>query len=105
VVFTVVFFFVFFTLVSGPRHSLRLKPSDTGVYEPRIRARLGTTEGEAAGQGAELATFLDRIMTLAGRERIADVCVRPLPPPPALASSGGRRARNLLSLALSPRLG
>jgi len=37
------FFFFFFTLVTGPRRSLRLKLSDTRVYEPQIRARLGTT--------------------------------------------------------------
>ena len=30
----------FFTLVTGPRRSLNLKPSDTRVYEPQIRARL-----------------------------------------------------------------
>ena len=29
----------FFTLVSGPRRSLRLDLSDTRVYEPQIRAR------------------------------------------------------------------
>jgi len=39
----VFFFFLFFTLVTGPRRSLSLKLSDTGVYEPQIRARLGTT--------------------------------------------------------------
>ena len=33
----------FFTLVTGPRRSLRLKRSDKRVYEPQIRARLGTT--------------------------------------------------------------
>jgi len=33
----------FFTLATGPRRSLRLKLSDTRVYEPQIRARLGTT--------------------------------------------------------------
>jgi len=33
----------FFTLVTGPRRSLGLKLSDTRVYEPQIRARLGTT--------------------------------------------------------------
>ena len=31
----------FFTLVTGPRRSLSLKLSDTSVYEPQIRARLG----------------------------------------------------------------
>ena len=36
-------FFFFVTLVTGPRRSLRLKLSDTRVYEPQIRARLGTT--------------------------------------------------------------
>ena len=33
----------FFTLVTGPSRSLSLKLSDTRVYEPQIRARLGTT--------------------------------------------------------------
>jgi len=33
----------FFTLVTGPRRFLSLKLSDTRVYEPQIRARLGTT--------------------------------------------------------------
>ena len=37
------FFFFFFTLVTGPRRSLSLKLSDTRVYAPQIRARLGTT--------------------------------------------------------------
>ena len=35
--------FFFFTLVAGPRRSLRLKLSDTRVYESQTRARLGTT--------------------------------------------------------------
>ena len=35
--------FFFFTLVTGPKSSLSLKLSDTRVYEPQIRARLGTT--------------------------------------------------------------
>jgi len=33
----------FFTLVTGPGRSLSLNLSDTRVYEPQIRARLGTT--------------------------------------------------------------
>jgi len=33
----------FFTLVTGPRRSLSLKLSDTRVYAPQIRARLGIT--------------------------------------------------------------
>ena len=39
------FFFLFFvsTLVTGPLRSLRLKLTDTRVYEPQIHARLGTT--------------------------------------------------------------
>ena len=36
-------FFFFFTLVTGPSRSLSLKLGDTRVYEPQIRARLGTT--------------------------------------------------------------
>ena len=35
--------FFFFTLITGPRRSLSLKLGDTRVYEPYIRARLGTT--------------------------------------------------------------
>jgi len=38
-------FCFFFNLVTGPRRSLSLKLSDTRVYEPQIRARLGTTGG------------------------------------------------------------
>ena len=34
--------FFFFTLITGSRRSLSLKLSDTGVYEPQIRSRLGT---------------------------------------------------------------
>ena len=37
------FFFFFFALVTGPRRSLSHKLSDARVYEPQIRARLGTT--------------------------------------------------------------
>ena len=36
----------FFTLVTGPSRSLSLKLSDARVYEPQIRARLGTTARE-----------------------------------------------------------
>jgi len=39
----VLIFFFFFTLVTGPRRSLSLERSDARVYEPSIRARLGTT--------------------------------------------------------------
>ena len=38
-----VFFFLFFTLVTGPRRAFGLKLSDARVYEPQIRARLVTT--------------------------------------------------------------
>jgi len=34
--------FFLITLIAGPRRSLSLKLSDTRVYEPQIRARLGT---------------------------------------------------------------
>jgi len=39
----IIFFLLLFTLVTGPGRSLSLKLSDTRVYEPHIRARLGTT--------------------------------------------------------------
>jgi hypothetical protein len=38
-----IFLFFFFTLVTAPRRSLSLKLSDTRVYEPQIKACLGTT--------------------------------------------------------------
>jgi len=38
----------FFTLVTGPRRSLSLKLSDTRVYEPQKRARLGHLEKPSA---------------------------------------------------------
>ena len=59
----------FFTLVTGPRRSLSLKLSDTKVYEPQIRARLGnhnTTilgvceRGYRAPVGLEAAWLLQR---------------------------------------------
>ena len=37
------FCFFFFTPVTGPTRSWSLKLSDTRVYEPQIRARLGST--------------------------------------------------------------
>ena len=37
------FLFFFFTLVTGSRRSFSLELSVTKVYEPQIRARLGTT--------------------------------------------------------------
>ena len=36
-----IFFFFFFTLVTGPRRCLSLKLGDTRLYVPGIRARLG----------------------------------------------------------------
>ena len=36
-------FFFFLTRLTGPRRSLSIKLSATRVYEPQIRARLGTT--------------------------------------------------------------
>ena len=44
---TGIFFVSFFTLVTGPSRSLSLTLSDTGVYEPHMRARLGTAGIEA----------------------------------------------------------
>jgi len=43
IILIIILFFFFFTLVAGPRRSLSVKLSDTRVYAPRIRARLGTT--------------------------------------------------------------
>jgi len=40
----------FFTLVTGARRSLSLKLSDTRVYEPQIRARLGGGRVRRASQ-------------------------------------------------------
>ena len=41
-------FFLFFTLVTGPRRSSSLEMSDTRVYEPQIRALLADERPEAA---------------------------------------------------------
>ena len=93
-----IFFFFFFTLVTGPRRSLSLKLSDTRVYEPQIRARLETTETrmhadgkhESEGQGGEqprqtrpqpegarLATIYDRFTAIYERVRISiSICDR-----------------------------
>ena len=48
-----VFFFFFSTLVTGPARSLSLKLSDTRVYEPQVRARLGTTAHFCRRQGRD----------------------------------------------------
>ena len=47
-------FFFFFTLVTGPRRPLSLKLSDTKVYEPHIRARLGNHNTTIIGLHAPL---------------------------------------------------
>ena len=58
------FFFFFFTLVTGPSRSVSL--SDTRVYEPQTRARLGTTahfcrvEGLALSHSFSGACWVDR---------------------------------------------
>ena len=38
-----IFFFFFFALVTGPKRSLSLDLGDTRIFEPQIRACLGTT--------------------------------------------------------------
>jgi len=56
----------FFTLVTGPRRSLSLKLSDTRVYEPQIRARLGTTAHfshlEGLGRGGVVLEGADLVL-------------------------------------------
>ena len=52
-------FFFFFTLVTGPTRSLSLKLSDTRVYEPQIRARLGTTTHFCEVVGIDLEVAVD----------------------------------------------
>ena len=56
------FFCFFFTLVAGPRRSLRLKLSDTRVYEPQLRARLGTRSARCRSLG--IPTPLENLYTL-----------------------------------------
>ena len=51
------FFLFFFTLVAGPRRSLRLKLSDTKVYEPHIRARLGNHNTTILGRPATWSPY------------------------------------------------
>ena len=55
----------FFALVTGPRRSLRLKLSDTRVYEPQKRTRLGPTAPvptlvEDDAEALEASGHLDR---------------------------------------------
>jgi len=76
------FFFFFFNLVTGPRRSLSRKLSDTRVYEPQIRARLGTADG-LAGHSAR-KTFDDPLFCSYIPRAWSSVWVR-----------RGRRARNL----------
>ena len=54
------FFFFFITLVAGRRRSLSLKLSDARVYEPQIRARLGTTVKPGRFKRVERATGVPR---------------------------------------------
>ena len=59
--------FFFFTRVTGPRRSLSLKLSGTRVYEPQIRARLGTRGFQPCGVGPRLAPrerefFIDNLL-------------------------------------------
>jgi len=62
--------FFFFTLVTGPRRSLRLKLGDTRVYEPQIRDLLEVEEEHLAGHEAAL---LDDV--LGGDRQHADLGV------------------------------
>ena len=47
---------IFFTLVTRPRRSLSLQLSDTKVYEPQIRARLGNHNTTILGYPCGIAT-------------------------------------------------
>ena len=49
------FGFFFFTLVTGPRRSVSLKLSETGVYEPQIRGLLVATTHLCEGVVASAA--------------------------------------------------
>ena len=49
----------FFTLVTGPGRSSGLKLSDTRVYEPQIRARLGTTTADVDAVGKRLCAIVE----------------------------------------------
>ena len=59
----------FFTLVTGPRRFLSLKLSDTKVYEPYIRARLGKPQHNTTPDRVELAVFLLLFLELRKRRR------------------------------------
>ena len=54
------FFFFFFTLVTGHGRSLSLKLSDERVYEPPLRARLGTAGGMEEGDFDSTDFWLQR---------------------------------------------
>jgi len=70
--------FFFFTRVTGPRRSMRLKLCDTRVYEPQIRALLGswsaTTGASSAAPAPATTRLVKRILvkhTPAGRATTA----------------------------------
>jgi len=62
-------FFFSFSLVAGPGRSLILKLSDTRVYEPQIRARLGT-----ASHFCEVVVLKLRTVPGDGRLRMGHAC-------------------------------
>jgi len=78
----------FFTLDTGPRRSLRLKLSDTRVYAPQIRARLGTT-----------AHFCQGGTDLVGAHGLGDEAERGV----IVGGGGGRFIEVLLQVHARPR--
>jgi len=67
----------FFTLVTGPRRSLSLKLSDTRVYEPQIRARLGTTDAASIKPTALSEALVVRQRRLLSEIACTDVALSP----------------------------
>ena len=89
------FFFLLFTLVTGPRRSSSLKWSDARVYEPQIRARLVTTAHFwvcSVAEEAKTRRIRDE-REGGGRREPHEVCQGV--PRPRLLGSGGRFRRRV----------
>ena len=64
------FLVFFFTLVTGPSRSLSLKLSDTKVYGPQIRVRLGTTRIDLSPPFLDTAPFSHSFFYMALKPRV-----------------------------------
>ena len=105
--YNVSFFFFFFTLVTGPRRALSLKLSDTRVYEPEIRTRLGSIiVVQPVGCTARIRS---RVYAMHGVDtwygRVAPPCSRAVTQvvPPCRPQAGRYNLKGLSHVYLHPR--